>query len=664
MNIKFWQTRVKIKQIPSILASQEFINPITQKPVEIEMSWLFDPFLDQTVYGLELSLNETFSFTFFLYAETESEAIKKGHSFLMILSERFPGLTGEVSALPISESMLTQTFPTYELIFPRGNFVPGDKFSIIKKIIQIFKVREFNVFQFYIIWQKDDSINYSKYSRVSVFELYKLKIFIRVIPEKRFEYNELQMAQLEGRLDYLTTGIRNTNGERARIKKTRINGWEKIISTHVFWCNTKNQHTGHCYRDIYKNLPEERIPAFITPDQVDFTFPDDLPLQKSIKPPLENIDFSTIDDKNSIPIGNVIVNGVETTTVKNLPTTHFAHSIFIGGQTGAGKTYLLGHICRQFYNQAPDIGILILNLGKGRQEGFYTTDKVLKYGSSELHLNYFHKGEHLYKSLQETATYLVASLGLRSPCDKILYNVMRSFIDVNGSLPRSLKTLFDGLKKYFLEHPYHNEYQTNILRALQNRIPTLLSDPILEKTLELSLNNQVPKWFQDWRNGKTIYLDLSMCDIYIKRLLSNAIFQMVKTLIPDVEAGKLQNIVVIEEAFNILEKPITSNPDEDDYISREQLELIFNNLIREFRSKGLSFFISDNVPHRLFNCALTLPNLKILFSLSNLDSTLFTNNLKTQEYLMLQKPRHALVLNGNNEEIFVIKTPDYSYSGD
>ncbi|MHA2266649.1 MAG: hypothetical protein ACXAB8_02530, partial [Promethearchaeota archaeon] len=214
-----------------------------------------------------------------------------------------------------------------------------------------------------------------------------------------------------------------------------------------------------------------------------------------------------------------------------------------------------------------------------------------------------------------------------------------------------------GLKKYFIEHPYHNRYQTNILRALQNRIPTLLSDPILKRTLELSESENIPKWFDDWRKGKSIFIDLSMCDIYIKRLLANAIFQMVRTLIPDVEAGKLQNIIVIEEAWHILELPITTNPDEDDFIAREQLELIFNTLIREFRSKGLSFFIADNLPNRLFKCVISLPSLKILFRLSNLDSNLFTNNLKTQEYLMLQRPRHALILDGNNEEIYVIKTP-------
>ena len=111
-------------------------------------------------------------------------------------------------------------------------------------------------------------------------------------------------------------------------------------------------------------------------------------------------------------------------------------------------TYFLGHILKEFYNKFKDIGVLILNLGKGKQEGFFKADRVLKYGSPEFHLSYFYEGEYLDRALQETASYLIASLGLGSPCDKILYNVMKSFIRVDGALPRSLEELFKEVKIY------------------------------------------------------------------------------------------------------------------------------------------------------------------------------------------------------------------------
>ena len=142
-----------------------------------------------------------------------------------------------------------------------------------------------------------------------------------------------------------------------------------------------------------------------------------------------------------------------------------------------------------------------------------------------------------------------------------------------------------------------------------------------------------------------------------------AILQMVKTLTPDIEAGTLQNIIVFDEANQLTEVSTTHNSDDDEYISREQLEKIFNTLPREFRSKGLSIIFADQTPHRLFSCVTSLPNLKILFRLSHLDNNHFTNNPKLQEYLTLQKKRHAVILNGNNEEIFVIKTENYFYEG-
>ncbi|MFX1599710.1 MAG: hypothetical protein ACFFB6_03865, partial [Promethearchaeota archaeon] len=244
----------------------------------------------------------------------------------------------------------------------------------------------------------------------------------------------------------------------------------------------------------------------------------------------------------------------------------------------------------------------------------------------------------------------------------IMYLVLISFIRVNGKIPKSLKTLFKGLRKWFRIYKYHKKFQTNILRAIQNRVLTLLSNPILDKTLELTSGFKIPKWFQEWKAGKTIFIDLSMCNIYIKRLLSFAIFQMVKTLTPDIEAGNLQNIIIIDEAHQITEKPITTNPDDDDFIAREQLEKVFNSLLREFRSKGLSFILADQLPHRLFSCVTALPSLRILFRLSHLDNVIFTHNQRIQEYLTLQKNRHAIVLNGNNEEFFVIKTMDHFYS--
>jgi len=238
-----------------------------------------------------------------------------------------------------------------------------------------------------------------------------------------------------------------------------------------------------------------------------------------------------------------------------------------------------------------------------------------------------------------------------------MLNVMQSFISKKGRLPKSLNVLFKNLMKYFNDFPYHVKFQTNILRAIKNRVLSLLSNPNIENTMRLYENRtDIPQWFNDWRAGKKIYLDLSMCSLYEKRLLTSAIFQLVRGITPDFEASTLKNIIVIDEAHQILEKPISKNYEDDDFIAREQLEKIFNQLLREFRSKGLSFIIADQTPSRLFESVTTLPSLKIIFRVGFPCNNTLLGNPVEQDFLMCQKNRQALVLNGITGEKFIMET--------
>jgi len=400
---------------------------------------------------------------------------------------------------------------------------------------------------------------------------------------------------------------------------------------------------------------------FITPSCIDFTIPENFPLFKPIPLKTENIKYFDIKKKESSNIltGNLILQGRKTKHKIFLDKNSFSQSVLIAGQQGTGKTYLLAQLVQEFYNKLPDIGILILNLGKGNQDHFYKLDRIIKFGSDNFRVPYFNEGVYLKKNLQETATYLIAALGLKNIIEKNMLNVMNAFMDKFGLLPYSLRVLFLNLIKYFEENPYHDKFQTNAIRAIKNRVLSLLSNPILENSLQLIDNLENPEWFVEWQNGKKIYLDLSSCTIYEKRLLTSAIFQLIRVFTPDKELGKLKNIILIDEAHQILEKPLTNNYDDDDYISRHQLERVFNDLLREFRSKGLSFIISDQTPSRLFECVSLLPSLKILFRLGFPCNVKLISNIEEQEFLTNQKNRQALVINGINGEKFIIETMDF-----
>ncbi len=655
---EYWQTRVRITQIPLEIEKELLVDFEQKKDVLVKKSFLANPFLDQTTYGLELGINNDFSWTFFFSEKNEEDALVKGFSFLSYLESQYLGLTGIVNVIPITSKELSQRPILYELVIPH---MPKP-FSIINKIIQLFKSYRIGALTFYIFWERDDSISIQPpYYDGLIREYYKLKILIsyspfRVKDDSKFIFNQL----FKGIQEFLTFGIRDIKGIKAHVKLIPDEFWMNILKSDVMIYNSDNKITGR-YFSTYWESPEilewQRC-AFVYPAMVDFSFPETCTIPKANVLKSMNLEYRGVpkEDKNSIWIGRIISNGILEDNPATIPISHFGKSVIIGGQMGTGKTRLLTLISHEFYKKAPHIGILYLNMGKPNQQHLYKHDSFIKYGSSDLQIPYFVEGEYIDKSIQETASYLAASLGLREPVDKILKNVMKAFIRVNGSLPISLRTLFKGLRKWYKKHPYDNKFQTRILTAIENRVLSLVSDPVLNKCTQLTPDSTIPQWFLDWRSGKKVFLDLSMCDAYVKLLLASSIFQMIRALTPGYETNGLQHLIVIDEAQAILEKSKERFTNSDFYIAKEQLEMIFNNLLREFRSKGLGFIIVSVTPSDLFVSTTKLPSIKILFRMGEECIRRFTHMLDDHKYLMLLKARQALVLNGNNADRFSIQT--------
>ncbi len=642
--VSYWLTKVKILQ-GALEKKEETQNPNQEK----ETTWLQDFFSNKSYYGLELVSQNDFNWTFLIKARTQTQARINGEALLTRLSSIYPGLDGQIEILPIKKEKLHDKKCILEIKLPKPPYL--ENFTLISDFINLFH-RNKQKITLHIIWKKiaprkitkvrkkiekmkyKDEKEKEQLSKMWQDDLFKIRMFVNYeIIEEDPKLRESAIQIIEGGIRSLTMSSRNSK-ESARL--------EKIISQNSMNFFRFNLFSGH----------------YVTPNCVDFNFPEVIPLIKPFTIEKENIKHRPVHetDTNHILIGRYIFNGRLTERKILIPISAFSQSAVIFGQIGTGKTYLLSQVVNELYNKAPDIGILIINLGKGSQEVFYHVDRVIKFGSPDFRVPYFFQGPYLEKSLQETAAYLIAALGLKNIVVKNMLNVMKSFTCRGNSLPKSLDILFFNLEKFFERFPYHVKFQTNILRALQNRVLSLLTNEELKKILELT--SEVPQWFQEWRNGKKIYLDLSMCNIYVKRLLTNAIFQLVRTLTPDVEAGTLRNIIIIDEAHQILEKSTSRNYDDDDFISTEQLEKIFTELMREFRSKGLSFIIVEQIPSRLFEAVITLPSLKILFRLGYPCNTLFTGNAKEQDYLILQKKRQALVLNGTSGEKYVIETLD------
>ena len=668
MEVEYWQSRVKITQIP--LEIEDVINTDshTGRQFKAPKSVLLDPFLDQTQYGLELQISNEFTWTFFFRELSKEDALFRGLSFLRYMELQFPGLSGEVKATPITPSLLNGKPILFELDLPRR----PKPFSIIEKFTHLFRKSKIGEISLYLFWEKDDScsLNVGKIYDGVTNSLFKFKVFLRYDPpflDKKKDEEEIDSVyiQFKSFLDYLTTDIRNAQGERFYFKRDLKNDTlEKILTNRVMFQNLNYMQTGKQYQFFYESVPKDKLFAFVDPEKFNFSFPDSCPILRANALRFKNVEYLPItkDDSNYIWIGTILDKGILESNYSLIPIDHFAKSVIIGGKPGTGKTFLLMQMSIEFYDKAPEIGVLYLNFGKGNQEKFYKTDRTIKYGDKDFIVPYWVEGDYIDKGLQDTATYLTASLGLREPIDKILKTVMESFRRVNGNLPVSLTTLFKGLRKWYREHKYHEKYQTNILTAIENRVLSLLSGPDVENTLNLIPKNTVPQWFKDWRNGKKIMLDISMCDNYVKVLIANAILQLVRSLTPDYDVGKLQHLIVIDEAQNLFERSRDQFTNSDLYIAKEQLENIFNNLIREFRSKGLGFIIATVIPSNLFYSATKMPSLKILFGLGEECIKRFTSALDDRNFLMLLKVRRALVLNGNNSDRYAIQTVELDFA--
>ena len=644
---EYWQARIEITQIPEEVGYETILIPMMwslrdeAEERKIKKTWLVDPVFSQMGYGLELHLSNDLKWTFFLSAESEKDAITKGYTFLNFLEGKFLGLAGEVTVRAISQDLIQQDAGLFELRLPQNPL----NFNIIERVIQFYRNFPVKDLKCYIIWGPYHQERVVvEAQRHYLFETYRVRIFLEVIPSTMLRENEEYLAQLEGYLDYLKAGIKDS-------KLSYAVRYSPLLAR----------------TEIYKATIIERAEAcsLITPEKGDFTFPTECTLKRANVLKSKNVHYLPIskEDPNYIMIGHLLHYGKVEKNYALINIDDLSKNLLIGGMTGTGKTMLTKQMSIELYQKCPLIGILYLNLGKGNQEHFYKVDHVYKYGDPDLNIPYFvenrRENKKLDKSIQETASYIISSLGLREPLDKVLKTIMRTIYKQHNRLPTHLETVLKALKKWYEEHKYHEEYQTNILTAFENRVSSLFSDPLLSKTLMVRKEARVPSWYDSLMFGGKVMIDLSMCNSYVKLILANALFQLLRTYTPEQEVNELRMLIVIDEAQQILELPNHQSVNTDLYIAKVQLGEIFSKLMQAYRSKGLSFMIISNSHSILFSCVRKLSSLKILFRMENEEARALTILPEDQKYLMLLEPQRALVINGNTGERYAIKTVDF-----
>lgn len=664
-DVEFWWGIVKILKANKNKDKEKYLSG--EKILNDDPSWLFDPFQDGNVYGVEFTLKEDFSWTFLLKENSKKNALINGYFLLSALQEKFHGIQGIVQTRAIRNDDYNRTSNFYELVLP----VPQIKRTIplFNRIINLFYLNSNHMIKIYIFWEKDDSIMMENIdmAKQAIIDDFKIKIYITA-EERNFSQMNSRVKgennfELLGKLKSLTSEIFNRSGEWAQLKKVPENTWRDILSFNVFWRNL-NQTTGRWYKKIRDQIPKEKMPGFITPEIIDFTIPKNLPLQQPFILKNENVKYLPISPKNPefIWFGKILTQGILTGHDAFFNKDSFAFSCVIFGKSGTGKTYLLRKIIDEFQMKAPDVGILVLNYAKQYQDKGYTMDEVILFGTPEFKVPYFISGTRVKKSIKETSDYIAANLGMKNVVPKIISRALQLHYRRHHIIPDSLLEVFQIVKKYMRLNTYADELQTNLRRAIDNRVFQILDDKTFKKSLELEKDANgrqvIPDWYIKWRSGEKIFLDMTACEEDEKHFLTNAIFQMISTLTPDVEKERLKHLIVIDEAHQILEKALTTDPDDEEFVMKAQLKKNFTRLLREFRSKGLGMIIADNRPSVLFESVPDSASLKVLFRLAYPCNEIFTNDSEEKEMLLQLENRQALVMNGTTGNKYLIKTLD------
>ena len=635
----FWQVRIRLTQAPYPFEPETITEGSTTVYQQVEnfRSFLLDFFGPERnlAYGLEISAHEKLEITFFARAETKIEALEIGETWLSSLRFTFLGLDGIIDAVPILPE-IAKDFKSYKIV---EILLPGIllkfKVSIIERFINFFYFKQKFELKFLVFWRRVTLANTgSKQSN-----LFDVRIFV-LYNSDNLTLEEL--SKIRGHIKFLTIDMESDKGEIAFIKELTIFSIIDLLGCDVFK-----------KKKAFENQ--------ITKQGVNLDFPNNLPLPKLPILPYENvryIDISSEFKARALKLGNHIHKGVITEHMTYVPINKLPQDMVIFGKSGSGKTFFLAGLIEELSKKAKNVGILVLNVAKTSQDVFYKDFKVIKYSDDEFHVPYFFKGKYhsLEKYLQETATYICASLGLKNVFEKIIYRTSVGFMNLKGELPEYFLKLLKGVENYIIKNPYGPEEQANLLQVFRNRMNVFNEDKIQDV---LKLSNDLPNWFRDWMDGKNTFLDLSMCSKFVMMLLVNTIFQLIRAITKDNLIEQLKYIVVIDEAHVILEKPITNNSDDADFITKEQMAKIFSELLKEYRSRGVGFILADQSPSSLFDEISSQPSIKVIFREDFPNNTLFSEDIRERQMITQVPNRLALVINGATGEKYLIKTLDY-----
>ncbi|MFX1365835.1 MAG: hypothetical protein ACFE9Y_13040 [Promethearchaeota archaeon] len=642
----FWLTKVKITQI-----GRE--DKLEKKKFQ---TWLQDFFKHRKSNRVQIILNkDQFEISFLIKTRTKIEGIKKGNQLLTNLKTTYAGLDGKIEYIEVDKGFLYKKEKWWLIKFPKAPY--NNRIDLINRMITLFGEGR-DTTKLLIIWKKafpkkileqrakivalkyKDSVEKDTYLKMWRDELFHIKIYINYkILGKELSIKNPEFYALQGKIKTLEIAVKN---EKKTAKIRRI------------LCGARADFL----RGILYNG------RHLTPISFDFTFNDKMPLNVPIGLKNQVINWPLHVKKNSnFAVGKWRDDyGRLKENILYINVDDFVQGGNLIGGMGTGKSFFMGYISKSISQVKSDVGILIINFKRELEENIYSAERFYKFGKN-LTLPYIIPldNDKMEKQIVQVSKGIMGSIGFEEEGVYACKQVLQNYIINNEGPPDSIVELLTLVIDYFYDedHDYDDRYRAKITSALNTRINTQLSNPVLLKALNPYV--EVGKWYEDWINGKIVQIDLTSCNEWEQRLLSILILQTIRTLTPDTGVKGLKYLIEIDEAHRIL-KRLTSpgKHKSDDYIACEQIIAIFEIIFAEFRDRGISFLIADQRADILDDSAISLPSLKFLMHQSLSSAERFTKDPQNIETIIRLPNRYCVLDRGITGEYFSFKTADYT----
>lgn len=342
----------------------------------------------------------------------------------------------------------------------------------------------------------------------------------------------------------------------------------------------------------------------------------------------------------------------------------FAHNVLIAGESERDKSVLLKMILNTFAARASDIGVLYFTFDKGFETDL-EFDCRYRFSSPEFTVPYYCVPKSGHLGVFNLARFLVSVLNLHPELFHVFSIVLRRSIQ-GGSVSKCLLGIFEGVIEYLTENPFDKDFQDYLIESLQKSIERFRQEPRLKNAVKY--RKKPPEWFNRWKAGKKVFIDLSECQYFARIFAFGLMIQLANNLTPHTNEKRPQGLIIVEDGNEIFSDRIFEGSLEMIDDRREDADEMFRTFLHfENTTLGYVFekWIGFELSYRnvsvvtvssrfteMYDCISRYAELIFLFKLGKTDRNNYKYNPDLKDTISNLREHQALVL-GSGEPFII-----------